>query len=149
MANIEEVRKSALKAIDFDKYYSPAYTILVNSYTFTEPKSFDKAEKFAKQVLAFNKDRSFYHVMLGDVYRAQNKLEEAAKKYDDAYNTGTNNWLSAAKAGHAYTMFNPEEARKRFDQAVNEARTDNQKIGPEQAKIYTCLLYTSDAADEP
>ena len=139
MANIEEVRKSALKAIDFDKYYSPAYTILVNSYTFTEPKSFDKAEKFAKQVLAFNKDRSFYHVMLGDVYRAQNKLEEAAKKYDDAYNTGTNNWLSAAKAGHAYTMFNPEEARKRFDQAVNEARTDNQKIGPEQAKIYTHL----------
>ena len=139
MANIEEVRKSASRAIDFDKYHSPAYTLLVNSYTFTEPKSFEKAEKYAKEVLAFNKDRSFYHVMLGDVYRAQDKLEEAAKKYDDAFKTGTNNWLSAAKAGHAYTMFNPEEARKRFDQAVDEARTNNQKIGPKKAKIYTHL----------
>ena len=31
--------------------------------------------------------------MLGDVYRAQNKLKEAALKYDDAFKVGTNNWL--------------------------------------------------------
>ena len=59
--------------------------------------------------------------MLGDVYRAQ-QLKEAALKYDDAFKVGTNNWLSAAKAGHAYTMFDPAEARKRFDQAINEAK---------------------------
>ena len=139
MADIEGSRQSALKAIDCDKYYSPAYNILVNSYTFAEPKSFDKAENYAKQVLSFNKKKSFYHVMLGDVYRAQNKLKEAALKYDDAFKVGTNNWLSAAKAGHAYTMFDPAEARKRFDQAINEAKTKNQKIGPEYAKIYTYL----------
>ena len=125
--------------IEKDKYYSEPYGALIQNYMFYEPKSYEKAEKYAKDVLAFNKDRSFYHVMLGDVYRAQDKLEEAAKKYDDAFNTGTNNWLSAAKAGHAYTMFNPEEARKRFDQAVDEARTNNQKIGPKKAKIYTHL----------
>ncbi len=139
MADIEASRQSALKAIDCDKYYSPAYNILVNSYTFAEPKSFDKAEIYAKEVLSFNKNKSFYHVMLGDVYRAQNKLEEAAEKYDDAFKVGTNNWLSAAKAGHAYTMFDPSEARKRFDQAINEAKTKNQKIGPQYAKIYTYL----------
>ena len=139
MANIKDSRNSALKAIELDRYYSPAYSILVNSYTFNEPKSFEEAEKYAKLVLAFNKDRSFYHVMLGDVFRARNKLQEAAKKYDDALNTGTNNYLSASKAGHAYTMFDPEEARKRFDQAVDEARTDNQRIGPEYAKVYTHL----------
>ena len=139
MANIEGSRQSALKAIQCDKYYSPAYTILVNSYTFVEPKSFDQAELYAKKVLSFNKNKSFYHVMLGDVYRAQNNLEKAAKKYDDAFQVGTNNWLSAAKAGHAYTMFDPIEARKRFDQAINEARTNNQKIGPEYAKVYTFL----------
>ena len=139
MADIEGSRQSALNAISYDNYYSPAYGILVNSYTFAEPKSFEKAEMYAKKVLDFNKDKSFYHVMLGDVFRAQNKLEKAAKKYDDAYNVGTNNWLSAAKAGHAYTMFDPEEARKRFDKAVNEARTNNQKIGPEYAKVYTYL----------
>ncbi len=97
MADINGSRQSALNAIDNDKYYSPAYTILVNSYTFAEPKSFEKAEMYAKKVLGFNKDKSFYHVMLGDVYRAQNKLEKAAEKYDDAYDVGTNNWLSAAK----------------------------------------------------
>ena len=36
-------------------------------------------------------------------------------------------------------MFDPAEARKRFDQAINEAKTKNQKIGPEYAKIYTYL----------
>ena len=139
MADISGSRQSALNAIDNDNFYSPAYGILVNSYTFAEPKSFEKAEMYAKKVLSFNRDKSFYHVMLGDVYRAQNKLEKAAEKYDDAYDVGTNNWLSAAKAGHAYTMFDPEEARKRFNKAVSEARTNNQKIGPEYAKVYTYL----------
>ena len=36
-------------------------------------------------------------------------------------------------------MFNPEEARKRFDQAIKDARNTNQKIGPEYTKIYTYL----------
>ncbi len=51
-----------------------------------DPLNFSDKKKY--------KDRSFYHVMLGDVYRAQNRLEEAAKKYDDAYNTGTNKCYS-------------------------------------------------------
>tara|TARA_Y100000758_G_scaffold268063_1_gene208890 strand:- start:127 stop:1062 length:936 start_codon:yes stop_codon:yes gene_type:complete len=106
---------------------------------FYEPKSYEKAEKYATEILSYNKNESYYHVALGDVYRGQNKLVKAAEKYDDAYEAGTNNWFSAAKAGHAYTMFNPEEARKRFDQAIKDARNTNQKIGPEYAKIYTYL----------
>ena len=139
MADIEESRKYLLSAIEKDKYYSDVYGALIQNYMFYEPKSYEKAEKYATEVLSFNKNESYYHVALGDVYRGQNKLEKAAEKYDDAYEAGTNKWFSAAKAGHAYTMFNPEEARKRFDQAIKDARNTNQKIGPEYAKIYTYL----------
>ena len=118
MSDIEESRKYLLSAIEKDKYYSDAYGALIQNYMFYEPISYEKAEKYATEILSFNKGESYYHVALGDVYRGQNKLEKAAEKYDDAYETGTNNWLSAAKAGHAYTMINPPEARKRFDQAI-------------------------------
>ena len=138
-ADIENSRKYLLSSIDKDKYYSEPYGALIQNYMFYEPKSYEKAEKYANQILSYYKNESYYHVALGDVYRGQNKLKEAAKKYDDAYKTGTNNWFSAAKAGHAYTMIDPSEARKRFDQAVNDARSARQKIGPEYAKIYTYL----------
>jgi len=138
-ADIENSRKYLLSSIDRDKYYSEPYGALIQNYMFYEPKSYEEAEKYANQILSYYKNESYYHVALGDVYRGQNKLKEAAKKYDDAYKTGTNNWFSAAKAGHAYTMIDPSEARKRFDQAVNDARSARQKIGPEYAKIYTYL----------
>ena len=139
VADIPNSRKYLLSAIGLDKYYGEAYSALIQNYSFDEPKSYNKAEKYASDLLSYNKNESYYHVTLGDVYRAQNKLEKAAEKYDDAYKTGTNNYFSAAKAGHAYTMFNPSEARKKFDQAINDARNTNQKIGPEYAKVYTYL----------
>ena len=139
MADIEESRKYLLSAIEKDKYYNEAYGALIQNYMFYEPKSYEKAEKYATEILSYNKNESYYHVALGDVYRGQNKLEKAAEKYDDAYDAGTNNFLSAAKAGHAYTMINPPEARKRFDQAIKDARNADQRIGPEYSKTYTYL----------
>ena len=139
MSNIEKSRKSLLTAIEKDKNYISPYRILTNNYLFGEPKDYMLAEKYATKALALEKDESFYHVLLGDVYRAQNKLKKAAEKYDDAYKTGTNNWLSAAKAGHAYTMIDPPEARKRFDQAIIDSKSLDQKVGPEYGKVYTYL----------
>ena len=138
-AKIEEMRKSSKDAIQKDKKYVMAYSNLANSYMFNDPIDYEKAEKYARDALSINKKESFFHVLVGDVLRARNKLQGAAKKYDDAYETGTNNYLSAAKAGHAYTMIDPPEARKRFDQAISDARNSSQKIGPEYAKVYTYL----------
>jgi tetratricopeptide (TPR) repeat protein len=138
-AKIEEMRKSSKNAIQKDKKYVMAYVDLAKSYTFNDPIDYEKAEKYARDALSINKNESFFHVLVGDVLRAQNKLQDAAKKYDDAYKTGTNNFISAAKAGHAYTFIDPTEARKRFDQATNEARNPSQKIGPEYGKVYTYL----------
>ena len=139
MANIEESRNSLLAAIKKDKNYIPPYDALRRNYMFSDPRDYNKAEKYASKALSLNKNESYYHVSLGDVYRAKNELQKAAGKYDDAYKTGTNNSYSAAKAGHAYTFIDPTEARKRFDQAINDARNPNQKIGPEYAKVYTYL----------
>ena len=139
MANVEESRKSFLLAIEKDKNYSSAYGDLTSSYMFADPKNYEMAEKYASKALSLNKKESYYHVLLGDVYRAQNKLQKAAEKYDDAYEAGTNNFFSAAKAGHAYTFIDPTEARKRFDQAINDSKNSDQKIGPEYAKVYTYL----------
>ncbi len=139
ISDIEKSRKYLISAIDKDKYYGEAYSALIQNYLFGEPKSYEKAERYATKALSFNKNESYYHVALGDVYRAQNKLAKAAEKYDDAYNAGTDNWFSSAKAGHAYTMFNLPEARKRFDQAVRDARSTDQRLGPEYAKVHTYL----------
>jgi len=139
MGNIEESRKSLLLSIEKDKNYSSAYDDLASNYMFANPKNYEMAEKYAAKALSLNKKESYYHVLLGDVYRAQNKLQKAAEKYDDAYEAGTNNFFSAAKAGHAYTFIDPTEARKRFDQAINDSKISNQKIGPEYAKVYTYL----------
>ena len=139
MGNIEESRKSLLLSIEKDKNYSSAYDDLASNYMFANPKNNEMAEKYAAKALSLNKKESYYHVLLGDVYRAQNKLQKAAEKYDDAYEAGTNNFYSAAKAGHAYTFIDPTEARKRFDQAINDSKISNQKIGPEYAKVYTYL----------
>ncbi len=136
-AKIEEMRKSSNDAIQKDKKYVMAYSNLASSYMFNDPIDYEKAEKYARDALSINKKESFFHVLVGDVLRAQNKLQDAAKKYDDAYEAGTNNYLSAHKAGHAYTMIDPPEARKRFDQAINDARNPGQKIAPEYWKVYT------------
>ncbi len=136
-AKIEEMRKSSNDAIQKDKKYVMAYSNLASSYMFNDPIDYEKAEKYARDALSINKKESFSHVLVGDVLRAQNKLQDAAKKYDDAYEAGTNNYLSAHKAGHAYTMIDPPEARKRFDQAINDARNPGQKIAPEYWKVYT------------
>ena len=138
-AKIEEMRKSSKDAIQKDKKYVMAYSDLANSYTFNDPIDYEKAEKYARDALSINKNESFFHVLVGDVLRARNKLQDAAKKYDDAYKIGTNNYISAAKAGHAYTFIDPTEARKRFDKATNDARNPSQKIGTEKAKVYTYL----------
>jgi tetratricopeptide (TPR) repeat protein len=137
MANIAESRNSLFTAIQKDKNYSPAYDALRRNFMFGNPKDYNKAEEYASKALSLNNNESYYHVALGDVYRAKNKLSKAADKYDDAYEAGTNNYLSAHKAGHAYTMIDPPEARKRFDQAINDARNPGQKIGPEKWKVYT------------
>jgi tetratricopeptide (TPR) repeat protein len=138
-AKIEEMRKSSKDAIQKDKKYVMAYSDLAKSYMFNDPIDYEKAEKHARDALSINKNESFSHVLVGDVLRARNKLQDAAKKYDDAYKTGTNNYISAAKAGHAYTFIDPPEARKRFDQATNDARNPGQKIAPEYWKVYTYL----------
>jgi len=138
-AKIENMRASAENAIKMDKNYIMAYSDLANSYMFNEPIDYQIAEKYAKNALSLNKNESFFHVLVGDVLRAQNKLEEAAKKYDDAYKTGTNNFLSAAKAGHAYSFISDFEARERFNQAIKDARNPNQKFNTEKYIIYTHL----------
>ena len=138
-AKTEKMRESSRDAIQKDKKYVTAYSDLAKSYMFNDPIDYEKAEKYARDALSISKKESFFHVLVGDVLRAQNKLQDAAKKYDDAYEVGTNNYLSAGKAGHAYTMIDPPEARKRFDQAIIDARNPSQKIGPEYWKVYTYL----------
>ena len=97
--------------------------------------------KHAKRALSIEKNKSFYFVLLGDVYRAKNDLEMAAKQYDRAFEAGTNKYLSAGKAGHAYTFLEDyEEARNRFSQAKNEANTPSSMLWADLFSVYTLSL---------
>ena len=63
-ADIENSRKYLVSSIEKDKYYSEPYGALIQNYMFYEPKSHEKAEKYANQILSYYKNESYYHVAL-------------------------------------------------------------------------------------
>ena len=141
---IQKSRDALIKAIKIDPNYAPPLSNLTWNYLWGDPQDHDLAMKYAKKALSIEKEKSFYFVLLGDVYRAKNDLEMAAKQYDKAFKAGTNKYLSAGKAGHAYTFLEDyEEARKRFSQAKEEATNPSSKLWADLFSVYT-YLYIDD-----
>jgi len=113
------------------------------SYLFDEPKEFSLAEKHMKKFVELRPNEASSHIGLGDVYRAQSKLEEARDAYAKATEVDPQSYVGFSKKGHADTFLgNYKEARAGYQQAQEIAK-DNSKATWANFGTFT-YLYAGD-----
>ncbi|MCW8981848.1 MAG: tetratricopeptide repeat protein [Altibacter sp.] len=129
------------QAIELDSSYTPAVSILGNSYLFISPKDFEEAQRYMQMWVHKLPQSSQARIGLGDTYRAQNNLEMALENYEMAAKLDPKNEVAHSKAGHANTfMGHYDLARQNFRdaRAVSEFGT-----GSYNFEAYT-YLYEGD-----
>lgn len=116
---IEEARASMMKAVAVSPEFALVYMQLGNSYLFSEPKDFGKAEvRFAK-VAELEPNEPISYDLLGDVYRAQNKLTQARDSYTRAVELAPEEALPLQQRGHVNSFLGAyDEARADYDAAI-------------------------------
>lgn len=137
----DKAREAYQKAVELDPKWVGGYGALVNSYLFSEPKDFKKAEENALKVVELAPKSPGAEIALGDVYRAQNDLQKAKDAYSKAIDLNPNSSAAYYKRGNANTFLgNFDEARQDY---TNGAKHDYVKFGEVQ-DIANTYLYAND-----
>ena len=121
-----EQRASLQKAVDIDASFKPAYLAMGNSYLFNEPRDFRQAESWFRKLIALAPGEDNYYWVLGDVYRASNRLEEARNFYKRATLLDPHDGTSPLKLGHVDSYLGHyDEARADYDRGIANAPLAN------------------------
>jgi tetratricopeptide (TPR) repeat protein len=116
--DIMNARKNFAKVIELRPDWISGYRALGESYLFDEPKDLAKAEENMQKVVALMPNESRTHIMLGDVYRAQQNLEKALVSFQKAASLAPNDEQVYGKAGHVNVYLgNYDEARKDYEKS--------------------------------
>lgn len=111
-------RESLEQAIAIDPSWPGAYTALINTYLFQEPKDFEKAQQKAETFVRMAPSANNAHIMLGDAYRAQNNLAKAEAAYSRVVAMDATQAGVFYKRGHINTFLgNYEKARSDYAKA--------------------------------
>lgn len=138
----DKARAEFQKAIELGPKWVGGYNSLANSYLFSDPKDFKKAEQYAAKVVELKPTSPAAQVLLGDAYRAQNDLAKAKTAYAKAVEIGPNNATAYYKLGHANTFLGSyDEARKNYADGSTHDDKDNQGAMFNTANTY---LYAGD-----
>ena len=114
----EKAREHWKKALELNPEFVPAMASLGTSYLFDSPKDKQQAKKYFDMLVetAPNSPRS--HILMGDYYRDQDKLDQALTSYEKAASLDPEDEVALAKSGHANSILgNYQEARKNFEDA--------------------------------
>ena len=123
----EDSRQQLLQTITDNPDKARPLLDMANSFIFEDPKDLSKAEEYAKKSIEVIPDVASTHIMLGDVYRAQNNLEGALNAYKKASEVNPKNFVALSKQGHANTFLgNYDDAKANFAAA---AELDDGGIG--------------------
>lgn len=115
-------RASLERAIEAAPDFAPAHMQLLNSYMLLEPRDLAQAEEHARRAVELEPREATTHDLLGDVYRAQDRLEEAAEEYTAAAELGSENGLGYQQRGHVHSFLgNHDQARADYDAAIEQA----------------------------
>jgi len=88
---------------------------MVNTYLFSDPKDYKKAEENALKAVKLAPSSAGIHILLGDCYRAENDLQKAKDAYSKAIELDPNSTDPYYKKGNANTFLgNLEEARQNY-----------------------------------
>jgi tetratricopeptide (TPR) repeat protein len=133
---VQEERAAFQKAIELDPEGIGGYNALGNSYLFSEPRDFKKAEENALKVVELASKSSSAQVTLGDCYRAEDNLEKARMAYLKAVELNPDEPTAYYKKGHVNSFLgNYDEAKKDY---LEGAKRDIDNTG---AKIWIALTY--------
>jgi tetratricopeptide (TPR) repeat protein len=136
-----KARESYQKAVELDPKWVGGYAALVNSYLFSEPKDFKKAEENALKVVEMAPTSPGAEIALGDCYRAQNDLQKAREAYSKAIQLNPNSSEAYYKKGHANSFLgNFDEARQNY---TDGGKHDDVKFA-EVTNIANTYLYAGD-----
>jgi tetratricopeptide (TPR) repeat protein len=114
-----EARASMTKATELAPELVPAYVQLANSYVFSDPKDFARAQEYAQKAVDLAPSEQWPHDILGDVYRAQNDLERARDAYTRAAELDPTNGSPLQQRGHVNSFLgNYDEARADYSAAI-------------------------------
>lgn len=132
---VEDSRKQLLQAISDNPNKGRPLMDLSSSFIFEDPKDLSQAEQYAKKSVDVIPDVSSTHIMLGDVYRAQNNLAGALTAYKKASEVNPKDFVALSKQGHANTFLgNFADARANFAAAD---LLDDEGIGMTNFSILT------------
>jgi len=121
----EEARDAISRAIRLDPELPVAYTMLGFQYLFSEPKNFARSEANMRKFIELRPELGKGYEYLGDVMRAQGKLELASAAYTRSVEMDESNAVAALKVGHINSFLgNYAEARRAYDVALAVADED-------------------------
>jgi tetratricopeptide (TPR) repeat protein len=138
----DKARAAYAKAIELDPNWAGGYSALVNSYLFSDPKDFKKAEENALKVVSLAPKSPAAEIALGDCYRAENDLQKARDAYAKAIELNPNDPAAYYKKGHANSFLgNYDEARQNY---MDGSKHDEALFGY-VASTGNSYLYAGDA----
>ncbi|MBR9977711.1 MAG: tetratricopeptide repeat protein [Bacteroidetes bacterium] len=118
-----EARSTLEEALYLNGFFAPALRGLASSYLFNEPRSLHEALRYAQHYVTLYPSEAEAHIVLGDVYRADQQLENARGEYTRAMLLDRTSYLAYVKRGHALTFIGLyNDARKDFELAVDYGR---------------------------
>lgn len=141
---IPDARASILKAVGLAPKLLVAHTTLGNSFLFGEPKDFDKALEHFGHAAALAPNEAGMHDLLGDAYRAQDKLDQARDEYTRGHQLDPTNAVLLLQRGHVNSFSgNYAAARADYDSAIALGR------GNQRAAFTPWRAYVSIYAGDP
>ena len=123
--NHAQARASMMKAADLAPDFVPAYVQLGNSYLFGDPKDFSKAEEHIRWTFYYEPDEPLPYDLLGDMYRAQGKLENARDAYTRSAELDPDKGLPLQQRGDVNSFLGDyDAARADYDAAIALGRAN-------------------------
>lgn len=139
-----DARVSLTKAVAIAPRLLVAHTDLGNSYLFGEPKDFTKSLEHMQHAAALAPNEPGMHDLLGDVYRAQNNLDQARAEYTRGHELNPADASLLQQRGHVNSFTgNFAAARADYDSAIAVGR------GNEKAAFAPFRAYVNIYAGDP
>jgi Flp pilus assembly protein TadD len=134
-----DARVSMTKAVGLAPRLLVAHTDLGNSYLFGEPKDFVASLEHMQHAAALAPNEPSLHDLLGDVYRAQNNLEQARAEYTRGHELDPTDASLQQQRGHVNSFLGSyAAARADYDSAIALGRV-NQKAGFTPFRAYVSI----------
>ena len=129
--DIDGARATLARAIELDPHLATVHMQAGNNYLFQEPKDFATAESHFQMAVDLAPDEPNPHDLLGDVHRAQGKLQAAYDDYTKAAELAPEMGSPLQQRGHVNSFLgNYDEARADYTRSAELEDARGTNFGP-------------------